>query len=327
MLGSGGGGHTKILSGLVEQQLDRYGPASIILTEKIDEHCVVAPIAFIGAPLVLIEKIPSIISFEALLFQIKKDYPNKKIILMPAEIGGCNALTPLLLASKYQLPILDADLIGRAFPKMTMCKPAVLKYSPDPTYLADSHGHCITLHASIIEEIENSARNIVVDFGSSAAVSTFIFSGKNANSIDQYVIQNSFSRALTIGNTMLQYQKNPIEMIGVLSADLLAHGKINNIFYNVASGFLNGRVQIETNKKIMVEVFFQNEFLLVKKNNEMIAESPDVISLIDAKNGIPITAESLKYALEVMVLRMQAPDFWLNEEARAITSYHPDCGK
>src|SRR3990167_5804711 len=162
LLGSGGGGHTKILSELVKQQLDSYGPTKIITEKEVDENCVIVPIAFIGAPLVMIEKICNIKSFETLLNKIRDDYPDKKIILMPAEIGGCNALTPFLLASKHNLVILDADLIGRAFPKMTMCKPAILNYSPNPTYLADSHGNSVKLKFDDIVQVENSARDVVV---------------------------------------------------------------------------------------------------------------------------------------------------------------------
>jgi DUF917 family protein len=321
ILGSGGGGHTKILSGLVKQQLEMYGPAKIITTEEVSQNCVIVPIAFIGAPLVMIEKIPNIKLFETLLFKIQNEYQNKEIVLMPAEIGGCNSLTPFLLASKHKIPILDADLIGRAFPKMTMCKPAVLRYPPNPTILADCHGNGVTINLDDIAQVENQAREIVNNFGSYAAVASFIFSDENALLVADYTITQSISHALTLGKNLLENKQNLSALEKSIKADFLANGSIENIFHDIEGGFLNGHMSIRTNDKKIIKIYFQNEFLLAKMDDQIIAESPDIISVIDINSGLPITTESLKYALKVAVFRIKAPDFWSEEIAKTAVHY------
>ena len=55
-----------------------------------------------------------------LLQTIEEKLLRKPTVLMAAEIGGANAFTPLLAAAKTGLPILDADMIGRAFPELQM---------------------------------------------------------------------------------------------------------------------------------------------------------------------------------------------------------------
>ena len=113
MLGSGGGGNTNILFDLIKYLMHTHGRVKVIKINELNHDDLVVPLAFVGAPLIGIEKIPNTRIFEDIYQKIKADYPNRNIILMPAEIGGCNALTPLLLALKHNLPILDADLIGR----------------------------------------------------------------------------------------------------------------------------------------------------------------------------------------------------------------------
>ena len=39
---------------------------------------------------------------------------------MSFEIGGCNSLTPLYTAGLMDIPLMDLDLMGRAFPEFQM---------------------------------------------------------------------------------------------------------------------------------------------------------------------------------------------------------------
>ena len=40
---------------------------------------------------------------------------------MSIEIGGMNGIDPLLTAAVLELPVVDADLMGRAFPELQVC--------------------------------------------------------------------------------------------------------------------------------------------------------------------------------------------------------------
>jgi DUF917 family protein len=306
ILGSGGGGNPKVLLDLVHHQMSQHGDVSIISTDELPDNCLIVPIAFVGAPLISMEKIPSMKIFTALYEKIRKDFPTQQIVLMPAEIGGCNALTPFMLASKYGLPILDADLIGRAFPKLNMCKPAILDYQADPTYLTDFHGNAITLHPQKIDALEDMVREVVVRFSSTAIIATFILTRDHTDK----VIPGSISRSLELGKNAL-----PLNTIQ------LARGYINDIHHQLAGGFLTGHAVIKTAQHD-IKIYFQNEFLLAKHKNETIAASPEIIAIIDAKSGIVITTESLQFGIEVILLKIPAPDFWLSPQALPVV--HPN---
>ncbi len=41
--------------------------------------------------------------------------------VMSCEIGGANGLEPLAIAARIELPVVDADFMGRAFPELQVC--------------------------------------------------------------------------------------------------------------------------------------------------------------------------------------------------------------
>lgn len=310
MLGSGGGGHPKILYDLVSYLMTIHGRVRVISLQDLHDDDLVVPLAFVGAPLIGMEKIPNTRIFDAIYQKIKLDYPTKNIVLMPAEIGGCNALTPLLLALNYQLPVLNADLIGRAFPKINMCKPAVLNKSCDPTYVSDFLGNSVVLHLNHLHSLENIVRDITVHFGGSAGIATFLFEGKHAR---DYVIENSLSYALQLGESILnRHEKAHATCIGA--------GIIVDNYHEMRGGFLFGYAVIK-NADTTFNVHYQNEFLKVSKDNIDIDGSPNILVLIEKKTGFPLTAESLAYGLEVSILSYAAPDFWLTPIAHPFVDY------
>lgn len=77
--------------------------------------------AFLGAPLVAIEKVTTGNEVVSSVETMKEFYENKgkKITsLMSAEIGGMNSIAPLYTAAQLDLPLVDADGMGRAYPEV-----------------------------------------------------------------------------------------------------------------------------------------------------------------------------------------------------------------
>lgn len=59
---------------------------------------------------------------------------------VPMEIGGPNALEALLLAAKTGKKVVDADLMGRAFPRVYMTIPSVMGKRVAPAAITDGDG-------------------------------------------------------------------------------------------------------------------------------------------------------------------------------------------
>lgn len=54
------------------------------------------------------------------------------------EIGGLNSVIPLLTGALLDLPTIDGDFMGRAFPSLTMTTYCMkkIKYPPFPIFVA-----------------------------------------------------------------------------------------------------------------------------------------------------------------------------------------------
>lgn len=303
LLGSGGGGSTEILNSLVYQQLEQQGPVPIISLKELQKDSLIIPLAFVGAPSETKKMKPNNQPFHMILNHIQKDFINRSIVLMPAEIGGCNALTPFVIAGERKLKILDADLIGRAFPKIHMCKPAVLGIVPRLAYIASQKGQVIKLEIHSISELEEKIRKITVEFNSSSVVATFLMNPEEAR---RAIIPASLSHAIQLGKDAPSMKHH---QTGIITQH-------NNL---VDQGFLKGSVTILT-KAGTYKIFFQNEYLLMLKNNKKQVESPSIIHLIDEKTGHPLSSENLKRGLRVKIISLPAPAFWCNAFSKACVS-------
>lgn len=61
----------------------------------------------------------------------------KSKALLCIEIGGFNAIEPLLLGAQLDLAVLDADTMGRAFPELQMSTMFIHGHWASPAVLVD----------------------------------------------------------------------------------------------------------------------------------------------------------------------------------------------
>lgn len=297
LLGSGGGGDPEILYAYLHFLLQKSQSIMIRKINELPNNALIVPIAFVGAPLISIERIPNKTMFIALGRQLRLYYPDRAIFLMPAEIGGCNALSPFVLAALDDFEVIDGDLIGRAFPKVSMCKPAVLGNSHQISFISNIKGEVIVIETFDIEELENRIRDYSIQFGSSILIATFLF---DVNESDDYLIADSLSRAYQLGFQLVNnniYQR-------------IDSGIITQVCQRIENGFLIGHVQIKTLTQYLT-ITFQNEYLFVHDEGQSIlSATPDIIALIDARSNLPLTSESLRYGLHVNIVSLPSPAFW-----------------
>lgn len=288
ILGSGGGGAPSYNKLITQQMIETYGPIQLLSVEELADDAVVAPVAFMGAPLVALEKIPTGREFPA-IFSKMSTLPT---VLMAAEIGGGNAFTALWVAAKLRLPVLDADTIGRAFPELQMSTCTIFGVKPSPTYLADGFGNVVEIHSDDPHKVEVFARQLTISMGSRAAVTIYPMTGKQAKEV---VVPGTVSQALAVGRE--------------LSGTLLASGMIVDVNHKVDRGFLLGTTRLHTEAGDY-ELDYQNEFLRVRHHNRSVALTPDIIALIEQDSGMPITTASLQYGLRVNLMVLEAPAIW-----------------
>jgi DUF917 family protein len=201
ILGSGGGGSTVYQERIVASVLQKGYEVEIIGVDELEQTDLIIPIAFMGAPLVALEKMPTGLEAEVLVETLRETFGrDRRLILMPAEIGGANAFTPLWIGALHQLPVLDADSIGRAFPKLHMSSLNVAHIPPSPAFMADSDGKVHTVLATDAFDLEKKARAVCVEMGSRALVALYIMEAQVAK---EAVILGSLTKAIEMGQDCL----------------------------------------------------------------------------------------------------------------------------
>src|SRR5690349_19667180 len=90
ILGSGGGGNPAYDLMFAKHQMMIHGPINMVNIEELDPDGLIVPIAFMGAPLVCIEKIRNGNEFVKIFKHIETNSKKKITAIMPIEIGGGN---------------------------------------------------------------------------------------------------------------------------------------------------------------------------------------------------------------------------------------------
>lgn len=316
VLGSGGGGDPAYDLLMAQHAFDQYGEVDLITLEELQENDLIVPFDFMGAPLIATEQLPSGQEFLILASLIQKTLGKSIRALVTGEIGGGNAFTSLTAACRLGLPVIDGDLIGRAFPQLHMCLPALMGISPSPAFLVDCKGNYVTVCAKSGLELENISRHVAIAMGSHCALASFLMNGNEAK---KGVVPGSISRACTIGATILEARAQSVCPVDAVLRECkgvrLAQGIIADINHVIKGGFLQGEVCVHQTQGDHTVIVYQNEYLLAKQNQKILATTPDILALLESDSGTPITSESLKYGLRVDLIALSAPDVWTTPEA------------
>ena len=139
-LGTGGGGNPYIGRLMVEQAMDLGHSVEIIDPSEVPDDALVIPTAMMGAPTVLIEKLPRGDEAIKSLKKLEQFIGRQAYATMPIEIGGINSTIPLVVGAYLGLPVVYADGLGRAFPEVPLETFAVYGVSGTPMAISNAHG-------------------------------------------------------------------------------------------------------------------------------------------------------------------------------------------
>ncbi len=312
ILGTGGGGNTYIGRVWLEHELKkRGGSIKIIPVDAVPDEALTVAIGGMGAPTVGIEKFPKGDEYQNAVKALETHAGQKMFALVIGEIGGSNALRPLICALQMGLPVVDGDGMGRAFPELQMDTFAIAGLSLTPMALSDVHGNVSILHqADSMYRVEAYARSLTIEMGGSASLAMPILKGKE---LKETIIKDTLTLARDMGDAVLQARKRGLEpsddIASLGNGRVLFRGKITDVERRTTQGFARGKLKLaafgEPNDQM--EIVFQNENLVAWHNGEVVCTVPDLICIVSLEDGEPIGTEMLRYGLRVAVLGLPAP--------------------
>jgi hypothetical protein len=321
ILGSGGGGDPYVGKLMAKQAVREHGPVRLIPPEEVPDDELIIPSAMMGAPAVMLEKLPNGGEPELAFRALEKYLDRTAYGVISIEAGGLNSCIPIYTAAKLGLPLVDADGMGRAFPELQMVTFSVAGVPSTPMALCDEKGNRMILETVTNQWSEVLARTATVAMGLSSMLSIYCVNGRT---LKQSAVRGTLSTAAEIGRRILRSnrsEEDPVAAIlRVTRGFRLFDGKISDISRDLTTGFVRGRVLIEgtdEDKGAVFEIEFQNENLLARRNNRLAAVTPDLITVLDRESAFPITTEGLKYGQRVVVIGMPCDPFWRSERGLA----------
>src|SRR5271166_5493868 len=324
LLGTGGGGDPYVGKLMARRAIERWGEVELAPLETVANDWHVVSCGNMGAPTVLIEKIPSGEEPGTALRVYERHVGRVADAIIPMEAGGVNSMIPIVVAAERGLPVIDADGMGRAFPQLEMETFNVYGIPACPVVIADEHGDSVIVEARSAAVAEWLGRGVTIRMGGQTSIVDYGMDGASARRVS---VPGTMSLAIRIGRTIRKAKTrstDPFDALIAMFEDThygvarrLFSGKIVDLARETKNGFAIGGVQIEgfAANSGRFSVRFQNENLIATHGEKTMAVVPDLISILDADTAEPITTERVRYGQRVVVLGVRVPPIMRTPEA------------
>jgi len=314
ILGTGGGGDPYIGKLMAQQAIRKYGPVRMIDITDVRDDELVVPCAMMGAPTVMVEKIPN--GDEILTaFRKLERFLGKKIgAILCAEAGGLNSTVPFVFGAMTGIPVIDGDGMGRAYPELQMVTFTMHGVSATPMVMVDDKGNCVLLECIDNKWTERLARSATIEMGGSALITLYPMTGKVAKKSS---VRGTLTLARRLGEILRESRLTHADAVAAIQSKLKAatifHGRVTDIARRTETGFARGEAKfagVDDYRGHTYRIEFQNEFLIAERDGQPIVTTPDLITLLDADTGVPITTETIRFGLRVVAIAIPCAPQW-----------------
>ncbi|ESU07083.1 hypothetical protein FGSG_01733 [Fusarium graminearum PH-1] len=295
VLGTGGGGptHHEYLKSLDALRKNPENKMRVISPKALDDDAMVCFGSWYGSPSVINERIAGGNEIVTGINAVNKVVGNKTFDGMYIdEIGGGNGMSAFPSAVHFDVPVVDGDAMGRAYPTMYhVCA------NPLPGSVIKSHGVPNTVSQAwyLGRAVHNARRKKTsyVEAIFDVCAGKLLFTGKIVD------VRRYIGGGYTMGSVV----------IAPLSAD---------------ERETNGSESTTSGDKHMV-IPFQNEYLYAalsdadgsEESQEVVCTVPDLISIL-GQDGEGIGSQDLRYGLRVNVVALPAHPLWKTDKGMKV---------
>ena len=246
--------------------------------------------------------------------------------IIPFELGPSNTIVALDAAARSNRTLIDGDYIGRALPKMSQALPALRGFDTWPVSICDPWGNALIMtdaaSPTVAERLGKMISRVTkaVDMGASCSHAAFPLTASRAAST---LIPGTLSRSLEVGKQVLAARGDGADPIAAAVSALRGHvlfaGDVTaRDWADTDDGYMEGTTVVQGTgvfRGRQAEVWFQNEHHLVTVAGSYLAMSPDIVAIVDAGDGEPISNTELDRGRPVVLIGVRA--------AEAYRSGHP----
>jgi len=240
--------------------------------------------------------------------------------VISAEIGGLNTAAALDTAANLGLPIVDADYAGRAIPEANCTTPnlfgklvypmACVDFYGDVTYLKDAQNN--RMAERLGKYIASASLGVV-------GCACMRLSGREVKEI---AVPDTLSECLAIGRAIRQAREKGLDPVQVVIDELehawmLFQGTIVSREWEDREGYMWGEHEIEGDGEFSgqrLKLWFKNENHMSWLNGEPYVASPDILEVVDAQTGQPLSNTHMGKGQQVAVVGVRRRPQFDNEK-------------
>ena len=318
--GTGGGGDKQLGLDMLYPHVDAGKRIEIIDVKTVKDDDWVASPYYSGT---IAPPTPEI---EALRSRFPMDYYEKELALglatledhmgikfaavAPFELGGINTPAPIDAAVKHGISCVDGDYAGRAVPEICQNTVCVHKFPMTPMALIDWFGN-----KSIVDHIINYEMGERISKGLSEVAwgrlgnVAFPVQGKQFH---EAIIPGTLTKSYEVGKIIRESREsgdNPAErIVEKFGGWVLFRGEVVGRTWENREGYMYGETEIKGSglkPGSKMKIWFKNENHITWLDGKPWITSPDIIEVIDAKSGEPITNTDIKKGNIVSVIGMK----------------------
>lgn len=324
LMGGGGGGDPYYMQLIAQEAIRKFGPVRVWSFNEVPADTLVVGVGMMGGTTVLAEKLPG--NEEALqAIRALESYLNRHIsAVISIEMAGINSVIPAIPAARLGLPLVDGDLMGRAFPGIHMTLASAAGIRATPMVIVDAVGNQVILDTPDNFTAEILARSVVMDMGGAVHMAIYPMTGAQ---LCQVALAGSLSHRLRIAHALRDARdkrRDPISAILRAAGGVeLFRGKVTNVQrkWQIDHDYAFGSASVEGAGVYIgqeMTLRFQNEYLLAAIGRHLVACVPDNIVVLEARTTDPIPPEFVVSGMDLVVLGIPCAEGWRTQDGLAI---------
>ena len=312
---------TSWLTGLLE----RNGPVSLRRAESMDPEIRCAAVCVLGSGAALADLPPSGNEFALAVQQIEQLTGTPFGAIYPLAAATVSAIVPVVAASQLDLPLIDADGMGRTFALIHHTAMHLAGVPVSPLVAHGPTGESVLVQTLDGPRADRLLRGSVDALGGWAALAAY---PTTAGVLRRAALPGTVSRLINVGRVLLQYAESDqllVRLAAVVGARRIGRGRIVELEHLsrptdwTIPAHPSSLVIEEVNglhRQLRIEL--RSEIVAVFADGELVAAAPDLLCLFDAARGTLATLDSLEPGDLVDVLATPADAIWYSPAGMAM---------
>ena len=303
ILGGGGGGDPRTARPLARPGWRR----EIFGFEDLDPDTVCIAVGISGSTMVHSERLLDPDAFGVAIAAVERWTGRPVQAICNTECAGVNGM--LTLVAEPALPLVDADLMGRALPGLNQFSLVVDGLDPVAATVTGAGG-VLLVDGSRPEEFERILRG---GFEAGVGFAPLALGAFPLAFLADHVIQGTLGRALTLGRKWRAATELGPELLAELGGRWLGHGRVTAI-----ANQREQRTRLVTLGGVhsQLRVVARDEYVACLRDGLVVARAPDIIVMADLSTRSLVPVDRLRTGQHLAVASLPVAEWWYQRPSR-----------